>query len=294
MKRVTTVLAVVLAIALAAPASALTVTAGIDVWETANNGGAYIDFRDNGGIPKGTFCDSFPGFNGIIPVKGKRVTSSPSLGTTDTIIERLNDVDLQVGGAAGEVDIKIRVLSLEATESFSACGETWAVDAYTDPDNQPISKLSIKALNNAGGSFSANLDVNGTVRFVSSKGTYTVTDKVTLVTTDASWAVNPKRAVKAAGPIKVDSNGDGQEDLDLPGTANFHPGWNGNVPVPVPHTGPHPTLPPQPCVVSSTPSSSLATGDAAVVVVQPQPIPACSTPVIINETQPVIALEVGD
>jgi hypothetical protein len=284
MKKVTIVLAV-LAIALASPALALNVTAGVDLWETSDNGGAYIDFRDNP-IPAGTFCDAFPGFSDIIPVKGKRIKSTPDLGTTDTIIERLNDVDLQVGGPAGHVDIVIRVLSLQGKAAFSACGESWAVDAYTDPDQQTTSKLSVKATSTGGGSFSANLDVNGTVRFVSSKGTVTITDKVNLVTNDASWATNPKRGVKAAGPIKVDSNGDGIEDLGLPGTSNFHPGWNGGTPVPVPHSGPHPTQPPQPCVVATTPSSA--------VVVQPQPTPNCSTPVIINEIQPVNGVLIGD
>lgn len=288
MKKVNIVLAVLLAIALAAPATALTVTAGVDLWETSNNGGAYIDFSDDG-IPAGTFCDSFPGFTGKIPVKGKRVKSSPDLGTTDTIIERLNDVDLQVGGPAGHVDIVIRVLSLQATERFSACGESWAVDAYTNPDDQPTSKLSIKATSGAGGSFSANLDVNGTVRFVSAKGTVTITDKVNLVTTNASWASDVKRGVKAAGPIKVDSNGDGVEDLSLPGTSNFHPGWNGTIPTPVPHSGPHPTQPPQPCAASTTTSSS-----AVIGAPNPTPIPACSTPVIINETQPVTGIVLSE
>jgi hypothetical protein len=48
------------------------------------------------------------------------------------------------------------------------------------------------------------------------------------------------------GPLSVDSDDNGSLDLPLPGTSNFHPGYCGNTPVPVPHSGPHPTEPPVP------------------------------------------------
>lgn len=289
MKRLISLLVVVLAIAIAAPAMALTLSPGIDVWETSRDG-AYIDFSDNP-IPAGTFCADSPAFSGQIPVRGRRLNASPDLGSTDTIIERLNGVDLEVGGAAGAVDIAIRVLSVAGR--FTACGSSWAVDAYTDPNNQPTSKLLVKATSSSGGTFSANLDVNGTVRFVSDKGTITLTDKVNLVTNNASWATNPPGSVKTAGPVKVDSNADGVQDLALPGTSNFHPGWNGPIPVPVPHSGPHPTLPPAPCSTTTTTTTALSDG-GVVHAPAPTPVPHCTKPVIVTEVTPISVISVLD
>lgn len=286
MKRSISLIAALLAAALAVPATAQTfvVTAGVDLWQTANTG-AYIDFSNNP-IPAGTFCAGSPAFAGQIPVKGRTLTANQNLGTTDTIIQRLANASVTVGGASTQVPITMRVLSLVGTNTYNICGVAWSVDVYTNPYAQPASTLWIRASSTAGGTFDADLNVDGTVRFVSSLGTVIIKDFVNLKTVNACWATNPRGAIKATNPLNVDSDADGIIDLTLPGTTNFHPGWCGNTATPVPHSGPHPTTPPVPCTVV-TPALGENDGTKAVA----QPIPICAEPVIVSETEPIKVID---
>lgn len=285
--RKASVLAALLAAAFAVPATAqtFTVTAGVDLWQTANTG-AYIDFSNNP-IPAGTFCPGSPAFAGQIPVKGRNLNANQNLGTTDTIIERTGDAIVTVNGPKVQTNIYMRVLSLVATNPFNTCGVAWTVDAYTKPYAQPLSTLWIKATSTAGGTFDADLNVDGSVRFVSSLGTVIIQDLVNLKTLNACWATNPRNAIKATNPLKVDSDADGIQDTVLPGTTNFHPGWCGNTATPVPHSGPHPTTPPTPCTIIVNPA---LTDDNTKAVAQPAP--ACAEPVIVSETQPIKVIDV--
>ena len=287
--RKATVLAALLAAAVAVPATAqtLTVTAGVDLWQTANTG-AYIDFSNNP-IPAGTFCAGSPAFAGQIPVKGRVLTANQNLGTTDTIIERTGNATLTIGGPAARVDIYMRVLSLVGVNTFNVCGVSWSVDAYTKPYAQPLSNLWIRATSTTGGTFDADLNVDGTVRFVSSRGTVQVNDLVNLKTVNACWATNPRGSIKASNPLKVDSDADGVIDLTLPGTTNFHPGWCGNTATPVPHSGPHPTTPPVPCTVVVNP---LTGDDNDRAVAAPAPIPACPISTTVEMIEPIKVIDV--
>ena len=231
------------------------IPAGIDVWKTVANGTA-VDFSNNP-IPAGTFCSGSAAFSGTIPMKGKMIKASPSLGTTDTIVERLEDAFVPVGGE-DTVDIRIVALSMKSQSPYQACGVDWDVDVYLDPDDQDITSLTIRRTNAAGGTFDATLSVWASVRFISSLGTVIVNDHVSLQTTSASWASNPTGAVNVAGPIAIDTNCDGEFDTTVPGTSNFHPGYNGNTPVQVNHSGPHPTLPPKKCTAQAVGVGGLA------------------------------------
>lgn len=283
------VLAALLAAALAVPATAqttLTVRAGIDLWQSAT--GSAIVFADNP-IPAGTFCAGSPAFAGQIPVTGRRIAANQNLGYTDTILVRPSDLTLTVGGQAAQTSLMMQVLSVVGT--YSACGVTWNVDAFADPDTQPASTISIKATSSTGGTFDATLNVAGTVRFVSSLGTVLLKDDVKLVTTGACWATSSRNAVKATSPVKVDSDADGVLDLTLLGTSNFHAGWcpgtGTNPPTAqiVTHTGPHPVKPPPPCAIAT----ALTESDNSRAVA----LPACPIAEPVEMIEPIKVIEVS-
>lgn len=222
---------------LASPASALTIQAGIDLFMTIP-GHTVVDFSDNP-IPAGAFCSNSPAFTGQIALKGQPLVASPSLGTTDTIVERLHDVDVFPGGPAANVAIQIRALSMVGEELFRACGTEWSVQVSADPAAQRISSMSIEATSKSGGVFDSQLDVSGTITFTSTRGTVVINDDLQLKGFGSSWMADvPATRAANAAPIKVDrvavdTNADGKLDLALRGTSNFHAGWNGALQVPV-------------------------------------------------------------
>ena len=215
----------------ATPAFALTIKAGIDPFTTIP-GHTVIDFSDNP-IPAGVFCENSPAFTGRITLKGQPLVARPSLGTTDTIVERLHDVDVFPGGPAASVAIQIRALSMVSEELFQACGTEWAVQISADPAAQQVSSMSIKAINESGGEFSCQIDVNGDVIFTSGNGTVVAINDVDLQFQGigSSWMVDAPAPIKVS-QVAVDTNADGEVDLDLRGTSNFYAGWNGALQVP--------------------------------------------------------------
>src|ERR1043166_1593525 len=83
------VLALFLA-ALPAAAADPVIQRGIDPWTTVPEL-TYANFEVNP-IPAGFFCATYPGFTDQIWLKGVPLASdSPALGTTDTIVERLDN-----------------------------------------------------------------------------------------------------------------------------------------------------------------------------------------------------------
>ncbi|HEV8577640.1 MAG TPA: hypothetical protein VGX68_01050 [Thermoanaerobaculia bacterium] len=250
---------VVCALALAAlPAAAQTLTAGIDVWTTPDDGSAYVDFTDNP-LPAGYFCASSQPFAQRITLKGSAIATSPSgvLGSTDTVVERTGDVD--VSGGQGSTTIHVRAISFVNRTAISVpgCSDTFSAKVGLS-GTAPAGSITIHSSGTAGGTFDASFSVPGKITFTNNTTGLPLrtpaTETISLQTSGAPWADSVGTGgIAYPNPVSIDTNGDGVADDSTPGTTpGFAPGWshgcNPPCPVKVDHNGPHPTwpLPPPP------------------------------------------------
>jgi hypothetical protein len=274
------------------PAFAQTVTAGIDVWTTPDDGNTKITSLVGNPLPQDFFCIGSASFSQEIALKGKTLATSDSgLGSTDTIVQRLADATFSAGVATTQIQVK--ALSFEEHAPLSiACADgthTFHVRVTLDQRTSPaVTGMTIHSDGTGtGGTFDATVVVPGRIVFTDIGTGATlgpVYDTVNLQTSGAAWADNVGTGgVNHPGSVTVDTNGDGVPDLTLPGTSNgFHTGWsnhcNPRCPVPIQHQGPHPTWPvppPPPCSstvtqaaqqsLQSTSRSRSASTDSAVV-----------------------------
>src|SRR5262245_16211435 len=117
-----TVLALCLA-ALPAVAADSVIQRGVDIWQTVPER-TFTSFKNNP-IPAGFFCADFAGFTGEIWFKGVPLASDNpgALGTTDTIIERMDNAVFNKQGVA-RTRARVRALQLAGVETFkTVCGE---------------------------------------------------------------------------------------------------------------------------------------------------------------------------
>jgi hypothetical protein len=144
------------------------VPAGLDYWQTLSSGATMYDFSNNA-IPAGFFCDGSAPFKGRVNFEGVPIHTDPAgiLGTTDTVIERLDDAIFDDGGTA-HTRIRGRVLNLQGTDLLkNACGR-FKVTAHLTHD-QPTSPMVFHAVNQYGGTFDAQLRLRVQVDFANAK-----------------------------------------------------------------------------------------------------------------------------
>lgn len=215
------------------------VSVGTDFWVTPNTG-THAD------IPSGFLCSGSTGFT--VDFKGKALVSSPSLGQTDTVIERLDPICFDANGEASDIRIRVVALSLEGTSSISECGDTWTVTAHRRPPGSGETAVTTIDVSDDGdgGTFTGALNVPAQVNFKDSSGDVQSLDMYVQFSMTAPWATEPgEGGVVVSGPITVDTDGDGDlsdETTTFPGNdTGFHPGWdpttNPPVPVQVEHDG---------------------------------------------------------
>jgi hypothetical protein len=140
------------------------VPAGLDYWQTLSSGATAYDFSNNA-IPAGFFCNGSAPFKGRVNFEGVPIHTEPAgiLGTTDTVIERLDEAVFDDGGTA-RTRIRGRVLNLQGTELLkNACGQ-FKVTARLTHD-QPTSPMIFHAANQYGGTFDAQLRLRVQVSF---------------------------------------------------------------------------------------------------------------------------------
>jgi hypothetical protein len=254
-------LCVLAALALAAPASAEVLGIGIDVWTTPDDGSAYVDFTDNP-IAADYFCGGSQQFAQRIILKGSPIATSPSraLGSTDTIVKRLDNVDL--GGGSGSTRIQVQAISFvnKSPISVPGCSDTFSAQVTLN-GTAPVGNMTIRRTTASGGTFDSNFSVPGKITFTNNRTLeqfkVPVTETVTLQTSGAPWAETVgSGGISYPNPVSIDIDGNGSPDVETPGTtAGFAPGWwdpCSVTPCPAPkkvdHNGPHPTwpLPPPP------------------------------------------------
>lgn len=228
MKRLILVLALAL---IAAPAMAAdsTIYNGSDLWTTKADGRTFADFSANP-IPAGFFCAKSAPFTGRINFRGvPLVTATPgALGTTDTIVQRLDNAVFNKRGVAA-TRVQVRALSLESMAPIkTACGEFNAVVSLQG--NQPVTNMRIVRENEKGGRFVAPLALNVKISFVPVSGAVTkerlefrqaVRFKAGVNTWRSAPAHNERRE---KGVVLVDTDGDKVADTYVPGTSNFAAG----------------------------------------------------------------------
>lgn len=219
MKKIVLMLALVL---LAAPAFAdRIIYNGSDLWTTPGNGGTFADFSLNP-IPAGFFCANSAPFTGRIAFKGVPLaTAIPRvLGTTDTIVQRLDDAAFNKKGVAS-TRLQVRALNLESIAPVkTACGNFKAVVSLDGV--QPITRMRIVQDSEKGGRFMAPLELNVKIRFLGlSREKLEIRQTVRFDGAPRPWSSAPDSQREKTGMFLVDTDGDRVADTWVPGTSNF-------------------------------------------------------------------------
>jgi hypothetical protein len=233
-------LALVLAALAAVPAAALdqTIYNGIDLWVTRGDGSTFRDFAEEP-IPAGFFCAGSAPFTGKIVFRGLPVaTGNPGeLGTTDTIVQRLDDATFNRKGVA-YTRIQVRALSFEAVAPIkTSCGffrVTVALDGV-----QPVTRMRIIRDDGLGGRFLSPIWVDVKLMFtpvgrVRTGETLELTRALRFAPNPkAAWSVPGLATKQVRGFVMVDTDGDSVPETFLPGTSNFVAGLRTKALAPV-------------------------------------------------------------
>lgn len=227
-------------------ALAQNVLAGVDLWET-RPGDASHEFgggTDCPPIPADFFGPGSDPFDGIIYFQGQPLQTIPAgtLGSTDTIVERLTDAELPSCPSFDTVDIEIVALNLVSTEPI-----TVTYGGMEDPDYWDVQMclssavpqgtgiMTISQNCSAGGTFTAELPL--LPKFIFTK----VGEPSTQWTIDyGSWGIGPVyyavtdghwlysdhgfHVITSPGGLLVDHDCDGTSDVAVGSSSNFYPG----------------------------------------------------------------------
>jgi len=260
---------------LAAPALAQIAEAGVDVFTTPATAGSNIDFTTDP-IPADFFCDGSPPFAGVVYLKGVPLVTEPPhvAGTTDTIVERLQAVPTD----GSSTPVVVRALQLKHTqETTIICGNgvatqwgTWV--HVSDPLAPPASNSTMQIYT---ATFTSHLVVPATVKF------YRIDDETDVKELDhevslagsGPWSDNPgSDAIEIPDPFLVDTDGDDVADTEVPGTSNFHAGWQGQTRVGMTEQerlAKHGIKPPKPRSTSVTPVEPVPTEPMEPIPTEP-------------------------
>lgn len=201
-----------LAIMLAGCPPALTVQAGLDLYETAadnSKGGppqvlieASIIEIDTGMIGADFFGPGSDPFTGKIELQGAPLGSSmycdDDIGDTDTIIERKQDADLPNINSSATVPIELLELSLACvvrptiTYNGGSDSEQWDFRIILTPEIQSTGNITMRRTRVDGGLFDSTLDVYPRLIFTRpSDNEMRILDiQDTLQTNRAPWLTN--------------------------------------------------------------------------------------------------------
>jgi hypothetical protein len=174
------------------------IAAGVDYWQTLSSGATAYHF-DSNPIPAGFFCGKSAPFRGVVYFEGVPLRTEPAgvLGTTDTIIERLDNAPFDKNGDA-RTRIRGRALNLQGTAPLkTACGSFKVTANLTD--DQPVSTMVFHREHAFGGTFKAQLRLQVSINFtsVATGKTFSVVRNIDLPTVNAVPFAMGKTAVAA-------------------------------------------------------------------------------------------------
>lgn len=205
---------------------------GIDLFHTNDDGSSRMDFSLQP-IPAGFFCRTSQPFKEVVHWRGVPVATAirGELGSTDTIVERMDDAVFNKKGLA-TTRIRFRALQLESvTPIETACGSFKVRVTLDGP--QPITRMTIVRDSKYGGHFLAPLALRAKFVFTPVSGG----QQLELPRHDVRFPVNPRftwasrpglKGVEKRGNVLVDTNFDSVPDSLLTGTSNFAAGWRGS------------------------------------------------------------------
>jgi hypothetical protein len=211
-----------------------TILAGSDVWQTSNDSNTYIDLD----LPAGFFCNSSAPFSGRVVFAGAPVATNPAgaLGETDTVIERLGNATFDSNGVA-MVNAVVRAANFKSTAPITVSGcagsSLWDVRSSAAPAQSPFPITIRRSSPTAtGGSFDSSVVISPRLTFTQqgTAGLQRILDQgvITFTTSGAEWTQAPGSGgvTYTAGPIQIDTDGDGLPDTYVPPTSNLAPGWS--------------------------------------------------------------------
>ena len=181
------------------------IPAGVDYWQTLSSGATAYHF-DSNPIPAGFFCGKSAPFRGTVYFEGVPLRSEPAgiLGTTDTIIERLDNAPFDRNGDA-RTRIRGRALNLQGTAPVkTACGLFKVTANLTD--DQPVTSMVFHREHPFGGTFKAQLRLRVSINFtsVATGRTFSVIRNVDLPTVNAVPFAMGKLATRCASTTSLD------------------------------------------------------------------------------------------
>ena len=229
-------------------ALATDVLAGVDLWVTTTEDDVtYVNFSLNP-IPPDYFDAGSDIFDGIIYFQGNPL--SVELGPTDTIVERLQNAELDCDGDPATIDIEIVALNLASVEpifvTYGGGGspEEWYVQmCLSDVDSQQTGSMIINQNCAAGGTFSAELPVKPKLTFTRIAPAKEVDYYPGTITYNANghWLYNNDgfSVITSPGTVLVDHDcNSGTPDVMVGPSSNFYPGLKatpcGSCPGPMP------------------------------------------------------------
>jgi hypothetical protein len=233
---VCTLLSLLALFVLAAPAAAQPpILPGVDLFSTGTGQNPTVVSFANNPIPADFFCPGSAPFTGAIALQGVPLSTSPAgvTGGADTIVERLTQGNFVNGVATIPVIVRaLQLTSVSTLQVTCANGTTtnWRVDSCLC-GQQPRTNIEVKVDDPVCGCghFSGKLSLNVCLRFTEIHTGETrgpIRQPITLAINNMPWCPKAGTGETTVNErFKVDSNCDGQTDIDLPGTTNFHPGW---------------------------------------------------------------------
>src|SRR5215203_1544308 len=146
---------VITAVLVALPLSAAQniIYRGVDLWNTTDDGSTHVDFAKKP-IPAGFFCSTSLPFTGRIEFRGVPIATGVAreLGTTDTIVERLDDAVFNKRGVA-TTRIRFRALQMESIAPIKTTCGSFNVRVQLAEVEQPVTRMRIVRENKDGGRF---------------------------------------------------------------------------------------------------------------------------------------------
>lgn len=226
--------------------SAQDVSPGVDLWITPPTGNTYMNFIYTP-IPADFFGPGSDPFNGVIPLQGEPLNTSPPdiLGPTDTIVERIESAALPACGASDPVQIELIALSLVSigpmtvTYNGGQNPESWDVQiCLSSSVSQDPGSMTITKGCDEGGTFTAELRVIPKFTFskVANPQDQRVFDfgsegvpSIPLVTSDGHWLYSDPGfgIITSPGALTADHDCDGSADISVGASSNFFPGLQG-------------------------------------------------------------------
>jgi hypothetical protein len=216
--------AVVLALANGAPVLAAddVVRKGVDLWSTVE-GFAQTSFAGDP-IPADFFCPGSKPFNGTIIFKGKPLVAEPasSLGSIDTVVQRLDDASFD---DKGEASTRIRLMALSLVSAKPVETSCGAYDAAVSlAEEQPTTTMRIRRTGANGGTYLAPLALNVKIELTPVAGNRNprreMIRRIDLGPgTNSVWTYTVTPRYK--GRVRIDTDGDGRTDSVLPAASNF-------------------------------------------------------------------------